>query len=232
LPDKFRGQVSPNLSDAKLLSFQPDDKILPLLLDFWKREFVETNSPDWKRLALFSSLEMAYQASRLPANSMYTTYDFGTPLALWVSAFEVLVHPGHLPDGEIGRADLKKVICLLGQASWHNPELKQRNHQLENRKNTKIDVNLVQKLYGELYGARNDFLHGNPVAHSRLFCFCNENRRSLIEIAPVIYQVALSCFFGKSSDTKETTSEQPNYKEYFDRCALENALLATLEDRK
>ena len=89
-----------------------------------------------------------------------------------------------------------------------------------------VNVNLVQKLYGELNEARNDFLHGNPVIHSRLFCFCNDRRRSLIEIAPVIYKVALSCFFGQFGNTRGKSDEEPNYKALFDRHALENALLA------
>jgi hypothetical protein len=229
LPEKFKGQVSPNLPpDVNSLKFQPDDQILPLLLDVWKKEFAETNSPDWTRTVLFRSLEMAYQAARLPSNSRYTIYDFGTPIALWVSAFEVLVHPGMLPDGKKGKADIEKVMNLLGQALWRDLRLKHTEHQIKNL----VNVNLVQKLYGELYEARNDFLHGNQVDHSRLFCFRNEHRRSLIEIAPVIYKVALGCSLGQFGDTRTTSDGQPNYKEHFERSALENALLATLEDRK
>lgn len=226
LPEKFRGQISPNLSEASSLKFHPDDKILPLLLDFWKKEFAETNSPDWNRLVVFRSLEMAYQAASLPSNSRFTIYDFGSRIALWVSAFEVLVHPG---EGK-GQANIEKVKNLLEKASWHNERLEKLDYHIRINGN-ETNVNLVQGLYGELYDARNDFLHGNAVARSRLFCFCNEKRRSLIEIAPVIYKVALSCSLRQFGDTKEKTGEQPNHKEYFD-CALENALLATIEDRK
>lgn len=226
-PKDFRGQVSPNLPSPKHLRFQPDDKILSSLLGVWKKGFAGTNSVDWPTLVLFRSLEMAYQATSVPSNSRSTIYDFGSRIALWVSAFEVLVHPG----GEKARANLGKVTNLLRQASWRNPRLKHTEHQI--RIGGKLeDVNLVQKLYGELYEARNDFLHGNPVARSRLFCFCNEHRRSLIEIAPLIYKVALSCFFGQFGDIKGKTDEPPNYRELFDRRALEDALLATLEDRK
>jgi len=231
LPKNFRGQVSPNLPNPDLLRFQPDDKILSSSLGVWKKAFSGTGSLDWPTSVLFRSLEMAYQAASIPPNSRPTIYDFGSRIALWVSAFEVLVHPGILPDGKKGRADIEKVTDRLRQFSWRNLRLKQCEHQIIINGKPK-NVNLVQKLYGELNEARNDFLHGNSVARSRLFCFNNEHRRSLIEIAPVIYKVALSCSFGQFGDIRGTTDEQPNYKEHFERSVLENALLATLEDRK
>jgi hypothetical protein len=227
LPENFEGQVSPNLHNAKYLRFQPDDKILSLLICEWKKEFAEPNSSDWKRQVLFRSLEMAYHAAKVPSNSRPTIFDFGPSIALWVSAFEVLVHPG----GKDGRADIKTVINLLRQFSWRNLRLKQTEHQIKIGGKPEY-VNLVQKLYGELNEARNDFLHGNPVVPSRLFCFCNEHRRLLIEIAPLIYKVALSCFFGQFGYAKGKKDEQPNYKELFDGRGLEKALLATLEDLK
>jgi len=226
-PKDFRGQVSPNLCNPTQLRFQPDDKILSSLLGVWEKGFAGTDSLDWPTCVLFRSLEMAYQAASVPPNSRPTIYDFGSRIALWVSAFEVLVHPG----GKKGRAGLEKVTNRLRQASWRNLRLKHTEHQIKVGGKLE-DVNLVQKLYGELNEARNDFLHGNPVARSRLFCFNNEHRRSLIEIAPVIYKVALSCSFGQFGDTKGRSDEQPNYKELFDRRALEDALLATLEDRE
>jgi hypothetical protein len=47
-----------------------------------------------------------------------------------------------------------------------------------------------------------------------------------------IYKVALSCHFGQLQNKKQMLDEEPNYRELFDRRALENALIATLEDRK
>ena len=226
LPQDFRGQVSPNLPNANHFRFQPDDEVRAPLLEVWKRAFTGADPLDWKTLVQFRSLEMAYQATSVPTNSRSTIYDFGSRIALWIGAFEVLVHPG----GEKGRAGLKKVIDLLQEASWHDPRLKKPEHEIEIR-GKGVHVNLVQKLYDELYNARNAFMHGNPVSRSRLFCFCNENRPSLIEIAPLIYKVALSCFHGQSYNTKPRRGEAPNLKDVFDRHRLEKVLLSTLENR-
>jgi hypothetical protein len=190
LPKDFKGQTSPNLPNPNQISFQPDAETLSTLLGIWEKGFTGTVPLDWTMRVLFRSLEMAYQATSVPSNSRPTIYDFGSRIALWVSAFEVLVHPG----GEKGRANLEKVTNLLGQALWSNRRLKQPKYPIKIQgKLTKVA--LVLKLYGELYKARNDFLHGNQVAHSRLFWFCNEYRRSFIEIAPLIYKVVLSCHF-------------------------------------
>ena len=234
LPNNFKGQVSSKLpSDKSRFGFQPDDKILPRLISEWNKQFAESNSQARKRLVLFRSLEMAYQAASLPSNSRYTIYDFGSRIALWISTFEVLIHPGRKrPGKKRDGANFEKVASLLRQASWRDARLRRRAYLISVERNKpKERVNLILKLYRELYDARNDFLHGNRVVRSRLFCFRNERRRSLIEIAPVIYKVALSCHFAQFGHTKGKTNEQPNYKEHFDRCTLENALLATRQDR-
>lgn len=48
----------------------------------------------WDDVALTRSLNMAYHASLLPAGTDTTFYDVGRIVSLWVSAFEILVHPG------------------------------------------------------------------------------------------------------------------------------------------
>jgi hypothetical protein len=226
-PQNFSGQVAPNLPNPSHLRFQPEDKIRSLLMSAWEKEFAGTDSLEWKTRVLFRSLDMAYQATSVPSNSRPSIYEFWSRIALWVSAFEVLVHPG----GEKGRADIGKVTNLLRQASWRNRRLKQLEHQ-PNIRRKPTDVNLVQKLYEQLYEARNNFLHGNPVTHGCLFCFRNEQRPSLIEIAPLIYKVALNCHLGHSHNSKKAEDGAPNYRELFDRRALENAFLTTLENRK
>ena len=175
---------------------------------------------------------MAYQAASVPSNNRYPIYDFGARIALWVSAFEVLIHPGRKKPGRKREgANIGKVTALLKQASWRAARLRRRAYLISiERYKPKERVNLTLKLYRELYDARNDFLHGNAVARSRLFCFCNEHRRSLIEIAPVIYKVALSCHFGEFIGAKRKKEKQLNYKKYSDQRTLENALLATLKD--
>jgi hypothetical protein len=53
---------------------------------------------------------------------------------------------------------------------------------------------LAAYLYWEIYRARNDFLHGNPVSRERLFPFKNDKRPPLPHLAPLIYKTALLGF--------------------------------------
>jgi hypothetical protein len=232
-PQKFRAQVSPGLPDSAHLRFTPDDRILSPLLHVWTREFTKAKTSGRKTRVLFRSLEIAYQAAGVPTRNRSTIYDFGSHIGLWVSAFEVLVHPRK------GDAGLRTVVALLRDFEWHSPRLRRRSFLIvkswkkrnPNRwKKAKMRVNLVQNLYGELYEARNDFLHGNAVTASRLFPFRNKRRPSLTQVAPLVYKVALSCFL-KVPYTRPKQGQQPNLKDLFDQRALENALLATLEDR-
>jgi hypothetical protein len=47
-------------------------------------------------------------------------------------------------------------------------------------------------LYGELYWARNDFLHGNPIRQNRLHV--KGSGRSLFQYSPMLYRMALAAF--------------------------------------
>jgi len=225
-PQTFRGQVSPGLPNPAHLKFKPDDRILPPLLHVWTREFGKAKPSGWKTRVLFRSLEIAYQAASVPTSNMSSIYDFGSRIGLWLSAFEVLVHPRK------GDASFQTVVELLRAFPWHNPRLRRRLFLVvKSRKRNKMRVNLVQNLYGELYEARNDFLHGNAVTASRLFPFRNKRRPSLTQVAPLVYKVALSCFLEKVPYISRKQGQQPNWKDMFDRRALESALMATLEDR-
>ena len=64
-------------------------------------------------------------------------------------------------------------------------------------------VNLVQKLYKELYDTRNDFLHGNPVKPKRLYPFRNKNVPHIIRFAPLIYKIALLSFLDRFKDRRK-----------------------------
>jgi hypothetical protein len=49
-----------------------------------------------------------------------------------------------------------------------------------------------------------------------------------MQVAPLVYKVALNCFLKKVPNTSRKHGQQPDWKDVFDRRALENALLATL----
>ena len=145
------------------------------------------NRREWKTRVLFRSLEVACQAARVPAvgTRTPTIHDVGIGLALWVSAFEILSHPKE------GDATRTTVLDLLETAAWKTSKLKARRFKIWGPKKTIRRISLVQKLYCELYRARNDFLHGNRVTASKLFPLNKSGGPTLLHCAPLIYRAAL-----------------------------------------
>jgi len=91
----FKGQSSPELSQQSLTRHECDRPLLDALQRRWVAAW-SGGEKAWSDIALFRSLNMAYWASAMPAGSEAATfYDVGRSIALWVSAFEILSHPGH-----------------------------------------------------------------------------------------------------------------------------------------
>jgi hypothetical protein len=186
-PDHFRGQRAPYLPTSHGLSFGIDKTILAGCLRLWDRRFIR-NRQEWTTRVLFRSLEIACQASRIPAvgTRTPTIHDMGVGIALWVSAFEILSHP------RTSNANLGTVLDLLSKADWLNSTLKAAKFQVEYPKKTFRAINWAQRFYHELYRARNDFLHGNRVAAGRLFPDRRSGGPTLLHCAPLLFRAALS----------------------------------------
>jgi hypothetical protein len=90
----FHGQSSPKLGVESVDEL--DEPLLEALLQRWQQRYL-TKRPHWSELALFRSLNMAYQAAQLPAGVGNTLHDVGRNVALWISACEILAHP-KMPD--------------------------------------------------------------------------------------------------------------------------------------
>jgi hypothetical protein len=88
--ERFQGQTSPEITRAGFLLQEQfyDDALFAALLDKWVECYVRRKKREWPTRALFRSLDMAYRASAIAQLNMY---DFGANLALWVSAFEILI---------------------------------------------------------------------------------------------------------------------------------------------
>lgn len=192
-PDTFAGQRAPHLQTTSFMSFGTDKKTLTTCLEQWDRRFVKRRK-DWKSSILFRSLEVACQASRMPAigTRSPTIHDAGVATSLWVSALEILSHPRR------GQANLSTVLSLLKQASWRSDELKTRRYTVTWR-GKRERVNFVCKMYESLYRARNDFLHGNPVTAGNLFPARDRNKPILLHCAPLVYRAALSALLAKKA---------------------------------
>jgi hypothetical protein len=179
---KFKGQSSPTLFRTPLDAGDIDRPLLAALMRRWRRRY-EATDPAWADVALFRSLNMAYHASLLPAASENTFYDTGRIVALWVSAFEILVHPGGS-----GQANCVKVFELLERTPWAIPASGALDHETGGK--TKVKRTLASWLYQALNACRNNFLHGNPVERAHLVLPISE--RTVFEYAAPLYRLALT----------------------------------------
>jgi hypothetical protein len=182
---KFKGQSSPEIFPMTLTPLAIDEPLLRELLQRWRRRYTIRRAA-WPDIALFRSLNMAHQASLLPAAGDTTFYDVGRSIALWVSAFEILVHPG---TNE--RADLRKVFDLIERALWALRPSGFRRFST-GRKGCKSRRTRASWIYWHLYKTRNDFLHGNPVSQKALLFM--GSKRNLFDYAGPLYRLALTAF--------------------------------------
>ncbi|TWT52015.1 hypothetical protein [Allorhodopirellula solitaria] len=186
----FAGQTTPYLPPSTSIHPGVDNGVLDALLLQWNRKHLNKKSDRGTR-ALFRSLQVASAASRLPGvgTRVPTIHDLGLSVATWVSAFEVLSHPGN------GNANKTTVLDCLEDASWMSPKLKARSYQSKSHSGKTVRrINFCQRLYTELYQTRNDFLHGNKVAFKSLFPFRDDRLPSLPAIAVLVYRAALEGF--------------------------------------
>jgi hypothetical protein len=186
--ERFRGQSSPDLSPMPLTQFDIDAPLLTQLLKCWHRRYA--GRVRWKERALFRSLNMANQAAHTPAIIATTLFDVGRSLALWVSAFEILVHPRK------GKSGLDLVYALLESTKWAHKSSSVRRYSAHERneskkKNTARRV-MACWVYGQIHQTRNEFLHGNPVSPGRLFL--NGSEHHLGDYAAPLYRLALTAF--------------------------------------
>jgi hypothetical protein len=186
---KFRGQSSPEIFPLSLSQASIDEPLLQELLQRWRRRYTNRR-PAWKDVALYRSLNMAHQASLLPAGSDATFYDIGRSIALWVSAFEILIHPGRN-----GRADLSKVFDLIERVPWALRPSGLRRFST-GTKGCRSHRTRASWVYWHLYKARCDFLHGNPVSRKALVFM--GSKRNVFDYAGPLYRLALTAFLDLS----------------------------------
>lgn len=181
--NRLRGQSSPGLTPRHIDGGLIDHVLLAELLKRWQQCFRATD-PDHEDVALFRSLNMANAAALMPAGVEVTTYDIGRCVSLWVSAFEILSPAKSLAYLKAYET-LKKVeygLCDLNSAHYEAHGFKIRPTK----------ETLPCWIYGELYKARNDFLHGNPITVDRLDV--RPTGRSLFIYAAPLYRLALTGF--------------------------------------
>ena len=193
----FQGQSAPALSRMSLDAGDIDQPLLTALLERWRRRY-EAAEPEWEDIALFRSLNMAYHASMLPSGIEATFYDVGRLVSLWVSAFEILAHPGG--DDRVNRC---KVFELIEKTPWKLEEMAEPGHDTGGNDTKRT---LASWVYQGLYDCRNDFLHGNPVEPDDLQLPGSE--RTAFQCAAPLYRLALTAFLPFTFDgTKPAESD-------------------------
>ena len=90
---------------------------------------------------------------------------------------------------------------------------------------------LFQKLCHQIYDARHDFLHGNPVSYKNIYPWQNPKRYPLNYFAPLIYKLILICFLGiyPSSGIHNLTAAG-DFEIYRSIRGLEDALIKSTVD--
>ncbi|MCA3632767.1 MAG: hypothetical protein INF16_08250 [Methylobacterium sp.] len=194
-----------------------------------QRRHYAASKPAWEDVALMRSLNMAYQASLLPAGIDTTFYDIGRMLILWVSAFEILVHPGGS-----GQASCKQVFDLIERTPWApRSKIGQAIHDTGGK--AKIKRSFASWLYERLYYCRNDFIHGNPVDSSSLLL--STPQQSIFEYVALLYSIALTSFLNLSYPRSMPSSQDASALAYIvDHMTFmqpqndtENALLTAMQ---
>lgn len=219
-PAEFQGQCSPEIATSHSTTRFYDSTLFDALSKQWVEYFIKRKRKEWKSRSLFRSLEMAFRAAALPFRNQGTIHDYGANIALWISAFEILTHPG---DDYV---NFTKILRFLGDINFNTKKL---NHKRYNGpKNERL--NLVQKTYFEMHIARNKFLHGNPVNTSDLFPGRKIECNSLIVLAPVLFKCALYHFLGLLEFNSRNQTEI--VQDILRRRDIETAILKFREPRR
>ncbi|MGV1785856.1 MULTISPECIES: hypothetical protein [Agrobacterium] len=185
----FRGLASPGVPIHRVEDSHVHAGLFNGLYRLWMRQYLEEQCLEaqdaWEARSILRSLNMATTAMEVPNTSVTETiYDWGRVIAHWVSAFEILVHPG-----ADGRADELKVLEMLSQVEWRRGKLIEASHPVKIGRSAASDRTLAEWLYHRLFKLRNDYLHGNPVEARG---FNMDNGTSILDVPAALYRMALT----------------------------------------
>ncbi|MBN1162772.1 hypothetical protein JXA34_03450 [Patescibacteria group bacterium] len=220
LANEFGGQTTPALA-GPTYDVKYDSDIFEILQKAWEDRYISCRFSELKTTALFRSLRVAYQACSIPLANYPSIYDIGSSLALWVSAFEIIAHP---PNTNV---EEEKVLNFISEFPVKISSLLAKRYTIE-VKRTKRRCNLPEKLYHQIYDARNNFLHGNIVTTKHLHPWFKTSRHALSSFAPLLYKLILTTYL--NIYTKNIALHDLPYENYFSVRSLEEALLKSTKD--
>ncbi|AHG47972.1 hypothetical protein RLEG12_25870 [Rhizobium leguminosarum bv. trifolii CB782] len=195
--DRFRGMPSAAVPVQQVGTEPAHPRFFKQLHRIWKSQFID-ETDDWTSRAILRSLKMATSALRLSSATGATEsfYDYGRILSLWVSAFEILIHPG-----AAGKANRQKVLDLIKTIPWQSRMLLEEVHTADFGGGKVANIRLASALYVEMTNLRNDFLHGNPVSSED---FRLANGTMILSYPAAIFRMALATVL---PDPEEVTRE-------------------------
>lgn len=178
--EDFRGLAAPALPVYQVGDGSVDADLFARLYSMWQNRYINERD-NWESRVILRSLNTATAAMRLPVTSVAETiYDWGRVISLWVSAFEILVHPG-----ANGRADQNMVLTMLSAIEWRFRAVADAVYSMDHKGKM---ATLPEFLYSRIYKLRNDYIHGNPVD---LQGFNMKNGTSVLSYPAALYRVAL-----------------------------------------
>ena len=181
----FEGQTAPEVALGKVSPGDLDRPLFDALVQRWQDAYV-AQEMSWGDTKLMRSLNMAFHASQPPADQGETVFDDGRILALWVSALEILVHPGK--GRKVGR---DRVLELLGSGTWFDENCARK----------------AQQLCRLIYGLRNYFLHGDPIDAAAAQPLMSTD--SLLGVAAPVYRMALASFLRLRPEESRSSLDDP-----------------------
>ena len=125
--EHFVGQCAGQIDAPQAFSVSADPVLLKKLIAAWEVYCLKKRRRD-ELSSIFRSLVVAFHAARFPSDGLSSINDAGTRVGLWVSALEILAHPG---PGD--KADKQKVQALLGRVKLHDKSLKRRRYKVSVR---------------------------------------------------------------------------------------------------
>lgn len=222
-PKKWHFQPSPLIGNPQSFSVSRDEQLWYLLLRSWEKRFLKGyGNPALRHV--FRSLDVAYHAARYPADGLTSLGDAGIRIGLWVSAIEILCHPG------TGKINIGMIIQELGNISWQNALLNKRSYSITIGQ-IKMRVNFLQRLYKRLYDVRNSFFHGNRISRTSPY-FKKRRLSGDLEINGLLIYSALLRERLEAIDKYRSRSNGRHMFQFaFDRSDLAEALLAVARQR-
>ncbi len=188
-----------------------DWPIFALLLHAWDDYYLRRWRITYHR-QLFRALEIAMHALALPTYNLTSLYDVGLSLSIWVSAFEVLLHPG----GPKGKVDETRVLTHLEVFDSVKPakKLLYKRYVIKVR-GTRSRVAWLKRVYHQLYLARNAYLHGNPVLTEHWRYDGRHRSGPIGNLAPVVFRTALRLQLGWQLSNAVCQVMERGYNKYF-----------------